>query len=429
VSVAELIAAAALVLATGLFSFVQLLYLEALRLRARELPALEYFKDTLEDRLGMKTERGALSFSLIKHSLLVGLGLVSWGAVARDGAAVLAGYAEAAALGLGLMLAGAYLGPHFLYRRTDGRWLAPLAGPLRLAALLVRPLVLFFEFLQSLATLGGRGETHEESGGSAEDDLEALIEAGADEGLIEEDDRRLIQSVVALGDKTVREVMTPRPGIVAIRDDATVEELRKLTVESRYSRVPVYHESIDDVIGFVHVRDLVEMDYEERKQRRVREIVRPVRVVPETNPAQELMREMQKEQAHMAVVVDEYGQTAGIVTMEDVVEEVFGEIHDEHDELPDGEVRQEAEGVYLLAGSVDVDRLDELFGFRPDEETESTTVGGLVTEWLGRVPRVGESAERSGLRLEVTAGDERHVAKVRASRIAAGRDTEERDGE
>jgi CBS domain containing-hemolysin-like protein len=159
---------------------------------------------------------------------------------------------------------------------------------------------------------------------------------------------------------------------------------------------------------------MFELDEQERKGRTVKELVRPIRAVPETKPVDDLLREMQQDGAHMAIVIDEYGQTAGLVTMEDMVEEILGEIHDEHE--PERDVKEEPDGSYVVSGAVDVDRLQEMIGFRPQEETESTTIGGLVTEWLGHVPRIGETVEREGLKLEVLAGNDLRVEQVRVSK-------------
>jgi len=161
---------------------------------------------------------------------------------------------------------------------------------------------------------------------------------------------------------------------------------------------------------------MFELDEQERKGRTVKEIVRPIRLVPETKPVEELLREMQGDGAHMAIVVDEYGQTAGLVTMEDMVEEIVGEIHDEHE--PERDVKEEPDGSYIVSGTVDVNRLRELLGFRPPEETESTTIGGLVTEWLGHLPHRGETLEREGIRIEVLAANELRVDQVRVSKAA-----------
>jgi len=409
------LAAAALVvsLLLGLASFVQLLYLEALRLRARERPALEHFKQVLAGRLGMDYERGALSFSLLKHSSLVLLGSLSL-AIALNGESGEAGSVLGAFLGgWGAMLAAAYVAPQLLYRRTQAAWLEPLAPVLRSLALLVRPVVGVLEFLQSLAELG-HPEAETPAGGNAAGNIEMLLEAGTEEGLIEESDHELIQSVVAFGDKTVREVMTARPHMVAIQADCTLEELRELVITEQYSRIPVYENSIDEIIGFVHVRDMFELDEPERRRRKVRELVRPVRFVPETKPVNAVLREMQQDRAHMAIVIDEYGNTAGLVTLEDLVEEVFGEIRDEHE--PGLDVTPDGEGAFIVSGNLDLDRLRDLLDFKPQAEPESTTVGGLVTEWLGRVPAAGEHVERDGIVIEVLASNEMRVEQVRVAR-------------
>lgn len=401
--------------ALALVSFVQMLYLEALRLRPRERPALEFFKDTLAGGIGLESDRGALAFSLLKHSLLVLLGFPFALLAVGDGIRTLFEAAGGAWLA---MLACCYVLPELLYRRTSGRWLAPLVPLLRALAALSRPLVPIFGFFHALA---GLGEPHTAGAApaSAAENVDALISAGAEEGLIEESDRELIQSVVAFGDKTVREVMTPRPNIVAIGADQTLEELRELVIHERYSRIPVYEGSIDEILGFVHVRDMFELEEEERGRRRARELVRAVRFVPETKAVNDVLKEMQQDRAHMSVVVDEYGHTAGLVTLEDLVEEVFGEIRDEHE--PELDITPDGEGAWVVSGNFSADRLADLVGFRPGEDSESTTVGGLVMEWLGRVPRSGAAAEREGVRLQVLACNGLRVEQVRVSRIAASK--------
>ena len=263
----------------------------------------------------------------------------------------------------------------------------------------------------SRSTDNGNGD--EEPPTQAEN-IDALISAGTEEGLIEEEDRKLIQSVVEFGDKVVREVMTPRPNIVAISADATLEELRQLVINEQYSRIPVYEDTIDQIIGFVHVRDMFELDEDQRANRTVRELIRPIRFVPETKPVNDLMREMQQDNTHMVIVVDEYGNTAGLASMEDLVEVILGEIRDEHE--PDSDVQEDGQGGYIVSGSFDVARLGDLLDFHPEEDLESTTVGGLVTEWLGRVPQSGESVERDGIHIDVLASDELRVAQVRVRR-------------
>ncbi|HZT32127.1 MAG TPA: hemolysin family protein [Bryobacteraceae bacterium] len=403
----------AVLLLLALATLVQLLYLESLRLRPRDLPALRFFKETLEDRLGLRTEDGAACFSAIKHTLLPLAGILFFAQVSVGRTWGWPELAEAAAAAWLAMVASAYALPQLLYRRTQARFLLPLAPVLRGLALTARPFVAVLNFFQSLVELGDETAGGEEAPTSAES-IEALISAGTEEGLIEEEDRKLIQSVVEFGDKVVREVMTPRPNIVAISADASLQELRQLVINEQYSRIPVYQDSIDMVLGFVHVRDMFELEEEERARRAVRELMRPIRFVPETKPVNDLMREMQQDNTHMVIVVDEYGNTAGLATMEDLVEVILGEIRDEHE--PDSDIQEDGNGGYIVSGSFDLARLNDLFEFRPEEGTESTTVGGLITEWLGHVPQPGEVAERQGIRIEVLAGDALRVTQVRVSK-------------
>jgi putative hemolysin len=407
-SIAALLAAIIVTVVTC----VQLLYLESLRIRTRERPALEFFKQTLEAKLGLETERGSRIFSLIKHVGLTIIGCLTLAATWTStpgwqgliSAVVLAGF---------FTIVGTYIIPQIVYRKSTGEGLLALAPLLRVLALVMEPLMWAIEFIESLFELRNAPQNAEDA--RPEEHIEALIMAGEEEGLIEKADRELIQSVVAFGDKTVREVMTPRPRVVGIRQDATLDELRQLVIHEQYSRIPVYEENIDQIAGFVHVRDVFELDEGQRARRRVRDIMRPIRAVPESKAVNDLLREMQEEGAHMAVVVDEYGSTAGIVTMEDMVEEIVGEIHDEHE--PDRDFRQDPDGSYVVSGSFDIGRLEDLLDFHSDHGTESTTVGGLITEWLGHVPAVGEETERDGISIKVLAATNRRVDQVRVAKV------------
>jgi CBS domain containing-hemolysin-like protein len=288
---------------------------------------------------------------------------------------------------------------------------------LRGMAWLARPFEALLSFFQSLVDLADDTAVAEEPPTPAEN-IEALISAGTEEGLIEEEDRKLIQSVVEFGDKVVREVMTPRPNIVAISADAPLEQLRQLVINEQYSRIPAYEQNIDQIAGFVHVRDMFELEEQDRERRTVRELLRPLMFVPESKPVNDLMRQMQQENTHMVIVVDEYGNTAGLATMEDLLEVIIGEIRDEHE--PDSDIAEDGKGGYIVSGNFDLDRVGDLFeSFHPQEDIESTTVGGLLTEWLGRVPAAGEFVERDGIRFEVLASDELRVGQVKISKSQA----------
>jgi putative hemolysin len=404
--IAVMIGLAAVIPLLGLVTFVQVLYLESMRLRTRDLPSLKFFKDTVEDKIGLEGEDGAGAFSLIKHTLVIALALLFAVSVAALWEAALAAWLT--------MMTVCFALPQLLYRRTSGRWLLAMLPLLRGLALAARPFSGLLSFFQSLIDLT-EAAAHEEEPPTPAENIEALISAGTEEGLIGEQDRELIQSVVEFGDKVVREVMTARPNIVAIQADATLEQLRQLVINEQYSRIPVYEQNIDQVIGFVHVRDMFEMDEDDREDRTVRELVRKVLFVPETKPVHDLMRQMQQENTHMVIVVDEYGNTGGLATMEDLLEVIIGEIRDEHE--PDSDVVEDGRGGYIVSGNFDLDRVSDLLEtFHREEDIESTTVGGLISEWLGRVPRAGESVDRDGLRIEVLASDNLRVEQVRLSK-------------
>jgi CBS domain containing-hemolysin-like protein len=409
-----LIADAAVALLVVLATTIQVLYLESLRIRAREMPSLVFFKETLEAKLGLETELGALTFSLVKHIGLAITGCLTLAIMAQNAEGWEALTAAILLVAFYAIL-GTYVVPQMVYRKSSGHALVALVPLFRAMALVVRPLTWFLGFLESLFDLGG--QRHDQEDPTPEEHIDALITAGEEEGIIEKGDRELIQSVVAFGDKTVREVMTPRPRIVAIRQDAPLEELRHLVLHEQYTRIPAYDGNIDQINGFVHVRDMFELDDEQRAQRKVRDIMRPIRVVPETKPVNDLLRDMQEEGAQMAVVVDEYGATAGIVTMEDMVEEIVGEIHDEHE--PARDFSAQPDGSYVVSGSFDLDRLEDMLDFHPAGDTESTTVGGLVTEWLGHVPEAGEETERDGITIRVLSANHVRVDQVRVAKAAA----------
>ena len=398
-----------------LVTLVQSLYMDSQRLRAKELPFLEVFRSTYSDRLGFKGEQGILTFSLVKHVLLAisGAGLVALSG-GNGGIITIGIIVQAALFSAVLMLLTTYIIPQILYRHTSGAWFSGFIPVVKVLALLVRPLTAFLMFLQSLAQLGDTDEKREEQS-TPEENIEALISAGTEEGILEEEDRRLIHSVVAFGDKTVREVMTPRPSMVTVSVDVTLEDLRQLVIHEQFSRIPVYEGNIDQIIGFIHVRDMFELDQQERTRQTIRDVVRPVKYVPETKPVNDLLREMQQDGNHIAIVIDEYGSTAGLITMEDMVEEIVGEIRDEHE--PGFDVQPDGENAFIVSGSFDVDHLHDLVSFRADEGTESTTVGGLVTEWMGYVPQPGEVVKRDSISIEVLAANDLRVEQVRISKL------------
>jgi CBS domain containing-hemolysin-like protein len=268
-----------------------------------------------------------------------------------------------------------------------------------------------------------RQTTSASDGGAAQDEengeaAHAYLEAGEQEGLIEREERRLIESIVEFGDTLVREVMTPRPDIVAISADATLAQVKQVFAEQQYSRVPAYRESLDQIVGFIYVKDLIRLPDLSSTERVVPQLLRPAYYVPETKRVSELLKEFQRQQVQSAVVVDEYGGTAGLVTIEDLLEEIVGEIRDEYDvELEP--IQQEAEGVYIFSGNVPIEELNERLGVSIPREGFGT-IGGFLLAQLGRVPAVGEQFDVDGVHIDVLEAERRRVTRVRVRRQLAG---------
>jgi CBS domain containing-hemolysin-like protein len=254
-------------------------------------------------------------------------------------------------------------------------------------------------------------ENVEEDEGHSEEEVQAFIETGEEEGILEGDEGRMVQSIVDLGDKVVREIMTPRPEMIAIRRDATLAELRQFFIDEKYSRVPVFEENLDQIVGLVYAIDLLayaDHDAEESIER----LIRPVQFVPETKKVADLLREFQHTRSTFAIVVDEYGGTSGLLTVEDILEQIVGEIHDEFDEDTAEEIVRESDNTFLVSGRAGTDVLKEKLGLDVNGEGYDT-VSGLVLETLGRVPQVGESIAYRGMTIEVVDAEGHRINKVR----------------
>ncbi len=245
-----------------------------------------------------------------------------------------------------------------------------------------------------------------------EEEIEAFIDVGEREGIVREEEGAILKSALEFGDTLVREVMTPRVEIIAIECAATLRALRDLVAQEKHSRIPVYRDNLDQMVGIVHIKDLVPFLGRGTPDDHIEQLLRPVHFVPETKRVSELLRDMQKSRQQLAVVVDEYGSTAGLVTIEDLLEEIVGEIADEHEREDD--IVREGESTYLVAGLAELDRVEELFGAHLSNG-EYDTVGGLIFSALGRIPSPGEKLEVKGIRIEVLDADRRRVHRVRLS--------------
>jgi CBS domain containing-hemolysin-like protein len=409
-----------LVLIETLASYISRVYSDFGKILSREEQEnLDAWEELVEPLLGLSREHAYLC-AVVLQQLALGLIALGFGAFLFDRAPFLARptNAEIAQAVLALVLVVVFcnqLLPTLLFNRTRGRWVKRLIWPIRFLLWLMTPITVFIRFFFSVASLAEEQITPEEE---TADDVEALIEAGEEEGILEESDRELVRSAVEFGDKLVREVMTPRPEIFAVPGTTTLEQFLVLLRQHNFSRVPAFSGSIDNITGIAFAHDLLQITDEEARARTVASIQHSAVFVPETKRVYELLREMQREKQHMRIVIDEYGGVSGLVTIEDLLEEIVGEIRDEHEE--DAEPQRESGGVWLVSGSFPVDQLSDLFGEQAGlsglgEAYEATTLGGLVSEIEGRIPLPGEVVrlECAGLRMEIVASTDRRVERLR----------------
>jgi putative hemolysin len=317
----------------------------------------------------------------------------------------------------GLILAGIFrqLIPLFISTRNpEGTllFLLPIVRPFfPIMTFVADPFQRLFDRSRRKDQVTETGEEQEEDDDSG--DLQALIDVGEAEGILEEEEGELIHSIIEFGDTRVSEVMTPRPDIVAVPDNATVREARDIILDSKYSRLPVYREQIDNVEGMIYVRDLLQYWAEGREEECIKSLVRSVYFIPETKPVAELLEEMQKAHAQLAMVIDEYGGICGLVTVEDILEEIVGEIEDEDiagEELE--EIVEGADGSYEVLGSTEIGKIERLFDMEIEDD-DFTTIAGLVINESGRVPAVSERLTIRGLQVELLEADERRILRLR----------------
>ena len=307
--------------------------------------------------------------------------------------------------------------PLLLVRRDPERVLELLLPSFQVAVRALRPLsvplVGILRGLRHRSDLAGDANGDGAAGGAAT----ATGDTEERAQLEEQAERELLQSVLAFGDTLVREVMTPRPDIVAVKATVTLDELRNAFAVEQYSRLPVFRDSLDTILGFVFVRDLVGLTTASGTDQVVERLLRPAHTVPETKRVAELLKELQHERVQSAIVHDEYGGTAGLVTIEDLLEEIVGEIRDEYD-VEAEPIIDEGAGSFVFNGRVSVDDVGKRLGVDIEPQGFETVAGYLLSR-LGRVPRVGESFELDQLRVEVLDAERRRVHRVRLRRLPA----------
>lgn len=407
-------------LAIGLpiFSYLTLIYRELGRMttgRVRE--HLEMFEAEIEPKLRINRRSGGRTFRILGHFLLAFLVLETTRGVVYFVPGRWESFVEFCVfLTLEVVIAMHFIPDTLLYR-TDGRWLVPLLPMIRAGMWIVWPARVFLEGAESLARISEH-EVEKTEEQRTEEGIEALVEAAEEEGIIEPEQAELIEQVVEFSDKRVREVMTPRPDIVAIPAEASLEELHAKFVETKFSKMPVYEKTLDEIYGVVNAQELLHIADQDLPRRKVRELARPALFVPETKAGSDLLREMRQKGQPMAIIIDEHGSVAGLATVEDLVEEIVGESGN-NGRPPAPDVVREPDGGLVMRGSMDITDVEELLGVRFGGESYETvtTIAGLLSHVSGKVPAAGDKIELEGYCFEVLEANQRKVLRLRISKL------------
>lgn len=404
------------ILALGLpvYSYLALIYRELGRMTTGRIHEhLDIFEAEIEPKLHINRKSAGRTFRILGHFWLAFLVLETTRGVVYFVPGTWESFVEFCVfLALEVVILMHFI-PDILLYRTTGRWLLPLLPLVRVSMWLVWPVRVFLEGAESLARISEK-ESEQTEEQRTEEGIEALVEAAEEEGIIAPEQGDLIEQVVEFSDKRVREVMTPRPDIVAVSADSTLKELHAKFVEKHFTRMPVYEKSLDDIIGVVYPQDLLHVADTDLPKRRVRDLVRPVLFMPETKAGSDLLREMRQKNQPLAVVIDEHGTVAGIVTIEDLVEEIVGESgYGQHQ--PTQEVHRDPDGAIVLQGSATIVDVEELLGVQFGEKSDETvtTIAGLLSHVSGKVPAPGDTVDLEGFRFEVLEANQRKVLRLR----------------
>jgi putative hemolysin len=405
------------VLAFGLpvFSYLTLIYRELGRMTTgRVHEHLDIFEAEIEPKLKINRRSGGRTFRILGHFWLAFLVLETTRGVVYFVPGTWESFVEFCVfLTLEVVIAMHFI-PDMLLYRTTGRWLLPLLPLIRGAMWLVWPVRVFLEGAESLARISEQ-EPEKTEEQRTEEGIEALVEAAEEEGILEPEQADLIEQVVEFSDKRVREVMTPRPDIVAIAADASLEEFHAKVVGTKFTKLPVYEKSLDDIFGVAHAQDLLNIADQDLPKRKVRELVRPVLFMPETKAGSDLLREMRQKGLSLAVIIDEHGSVAGVATVEDLVEEIVGESSSDGRRQPAPDVVRESDGGLVMRGSMGIDDVEDLLGVKFGEKSDEavTTLAGLLSHVSGKVPAPGDKIDLEGYRFEVVEANQRKVLRVR----------------
>ena len=396
-----------------IFSYLALIYRELGRMTTgRVHEHLDVFEAEVEPRLNLNRRSAGRTFRILGHFWLAFVVLETTRGVLYFVSNPWEVFLELSVFIILEVVFAMHFIPDMLLYRTTGRWLLKVMPLVRAAIVLAWPVRVFLEGAESLARISEQEEKTQEQ--RTEEGIEALVEAAEEEGFIEPDQADLIEQVVEFSDKRVREVMTPRPDIIAIAADATLDEFHRKIIETKFTRLPVYERNLDDIFGMVHAQDLLQFADVDRPRHKVRELVRPVLLMPETKVGSELLKEMRQKKQPMAVIIDEHGSVAGIATVEDLVEEIVGEAG--YDRLhPAPDAVKEPDGSLVLRGSMPIDHVERILGVPLEYKSADTvtTIAGLLSYISGKVPAPGEKVQLEGYQFEVLEANQRKVLRLR----------------
>jgi CBS domain containing-hemolysin-like protein len=397
-----------------IFSYLTLIYRELGRMATgRVHQHLDIFEAEIEPKLKIRRQSGGRTFRILGHFWLAFLVLETTRGVVYFVHGTWESFVQITVFVVLEVVFAMHFIPDMLLYRTTGRWLLPLLPLIRGAMWFVWPVRVFLEGAESLARISEH-ELEKSEEQRTEEGIEALVEAAEEEGIIEPEQADLIEQVVEFSDKRVREVMTPRPDVVAIPADATLEELHAKVVETKFNKIPVYEKSLDDIFGVVYAQDLLHVADQDLPKRKVRELAKPALFIPETKAGSELLREMRQKGQPLAVVIDEHGTVAGIATIEDLVEEIVGKSGNDG-KPPAPDVVREPDGGLVMRGSMTIGTVEELLGVKFGDKTDEavTTLAGLLSHASGKVPAPGDKVDLEGHRFEVLEANQRKVLRVR----------------
>ena len=400
------------------YSYLALIYRELGRMSTGPVHEhLNIFEAEIEPQLRINRRSAGRAFRILGHFWLAFLVLQTTRGVFTFVHGTWESVVELAAFVVLEVVFAMHFIPDILLYRTTGRWLIPLLPFVRASLVLVWPVRVFLEGAESLARISEQEQEKTEEQ-RTEEGIEALVEAAEEEGIIEPEQAELIEQVVEFSDKRVREVMTPRPDIVAISGDATLEELHAKFTETGFTRLPVYEGSLDDIQGVAHSQDLLQVADSDLPKRWVRELMKPALFMPETKVGSDLLKEMRQRNQTMAVIIDEHGSVAGIATMGDLVEEIVGDsgsdgIHPKLEMVKDGSTS------LVMRGSTSINDVEEMLGVHFGETSDETvtTIAGLLSHVSGKVPAPGEKFDLEGFRFEVLEANQRKVLRVKAQKL------------